>query len=139
MHKIWNFDFFFSAFTAQIHGIRAKRFVLLLLFSHFTRICKLNFPFIIFQFHLLQFCFLCFFLQILHLVLCTQCHRRKKENLVQITIHLASKHLQISFAVFVPELKRFIVSTKVCIETSSSRAEYSETAGNFKVQRARQG
>ena len=29
--------------------------------------------------------------------------------------------------------------TKVRVETSSSRAEYSETAGNFKVQRARQG
>ena len=82
---------------SQIHGIKAKRFVLLLLFSHFTRICKLNFPFIIFQFHLLQFWFfVCFFLQILHLILCTQCHQRKKENLVQITIHLASKHLQIS-------------------------------------------
>ena len=30
-----------------------------------------------------------------------------------------------------PESKRFIVSTKVCVETSSSRAEYSETDRNF--------
>ena len=33
----------------------------------------------------------------------------------------------------------FTVSTKVCVETSSYRAEYSETAGNFKVLRVKQG
>lgn len=38
----------------------------------------------------------CVVLQIVHLVLCTQCHQWKREKLAEVTTHLPSKHLQIS-------------------------------------------
>ena len=63
----------------------------------------------------------------------------QQENWLVDGIDLTTAHRDSSNGGADTNLFRFIVSTKVRVETSSPRTEYFETAGNFEVQRAKQG